>query len=49
MLYWVDPMMTLALVFLIMAVVFGPGRDVASAGIHSLLSRRKIGPLSVKM
>ena len=48
-LYWVDPMMTLALVFLIMAVVFGPGRDVASAGIHSLLSRRKIGPLSVKM
>lgn len=47
-LYWVDPMMTLLIVFLIMAVVFAPGRDVASAGIHSLLSRRKIGPLSVK-
>lgn len=48
-LYWIDPMMTLTLVFVIMAVVFGPGRDVASAGIYSLLSRRKIGPLSVKM
>lgn len=48
-LYWIDPMMTLTLVFVIMAVVFGPGRDVASAGIHSLLSRRKIGPLSVRM